>query len=119
MINYADIPLHIRCTNRRLIDPTYPGGCTWYKMIHQQFDSYNRFGRTKRRGISPLSDRAIQVCQLLQERGEMYQGELAKILGVDLNTVTRAVGNLQHHAPVYETSVRGLIVYGLNMGHRL
>ena len=106
------IPLHIRCTNRHLIDPTYPDDdAKWWKAEETKTIPADNRGQYDRDTLTPLQQ---QVYAWLCEKGEATGREIATQFGLTDSKIASTMLGLSVHRPVYEYAREdGKIVYGV------
>ena len=111
MIDYTHIPLHIRCTDRHLIDPTYPrDDARWWRIEETKRDIN---GPQRGQGGSELQRRLMAV---LSDR-EATRRELADALGGRYVDMDRLCNSVSRDAAIYEyRRDDGQIVYGALTG---
>lgn len=94
MINYQDIPLHIRCTNRHLIDPTYPGDNQWYKQLAEIKHDQRSLEHGKRFNQNRSSKYDVEislVVDAMKENGPLLPYQMRRIVDAPFNTLLNAL----------------------------
>ena len=106
------IPLHIRCTERHLIDPTYPNDdAKWWKAEETKTIPADGRGHRDRDILTPLQQ---QVYTYLREEGEATGRDIANRFSINDSKIAATMLGLSVHQPVYEYSREdGKIVYGV------
>ena len=113
MINYQDIPIHLRCTNRHLIDPEYPGGIRFWHNAEVLADKDHTRSTAYHMPPRELSRNAKAMYNLMVEYGEYRNGAFAKKLGLTDTQVLAAINNMMAIYPVYETYRGNRVYYGI------
>lgn len=119
MIEWADIPLHIRCTNRHLIDPTYPGNLEyWYKLSKSQSHQSDRMKQdhsTRRNHRpKPLKPMAVKVLALIKECKELTFGEIRAYCNTTEGGLHDVINALTYSSMIWEgRNPKGRRVYGI------
>ena len=110
MINHH-IPLHIRCTDRHLIDPTYPDDdAKWWKAEEHKTIPADGRGQYNRDTLTPLQQ---QVYDHLCGEGEVTGREIATRFNLNDSKIASIMLGLSVHKPVYEYAREdGKILYG-------
>lgn len=108
MTDYTHIPLHIRCTGRHLIDPTYPDDDAKWWRLEESKRAIN--GPQLGQGGSELQRRLMSV---LSDR-EATRRELAEALGGKYHDMDKLCNSVSRDAAIYEYRREdGQIVYGM------
>ena len=114
MIDYQSIPIHLRCTNRHLIDSDYDA-CAYHGETDLRERDHDE-GRPLAVGQATvtMSDKAHYLVQLLKAYGELPTARLWRDLGLRNGMhLIAIVNNLMRHHPVYETKRNGETYYGI------
>lgn len=113
MQDWSMIPLHIRCTRRKDIDPNYHGDdAKWWKTEEKKGFAMFWDGGTP----SGQSEDQQRLLAFLRERGGANTLEINKHLGWNESKTSSAILGLSLHYPVFEepeTTTHRCTYYGL------
>jgi len=119
MIDYSHIPIHIRCTNRHLIDPHYPkDDAAWWRIQLDRKGGNGADMEEKTRvdeRYTIANERRERLAAKMREVGMMSSAQVGRFLGVKGDYV-RAMLRGMHTKPLFfeQQEEKGKMVwYGL------
>jgi hypothetical protein len=113
MINYEDIPIHIRCTNRHLINPDYPGDAAFWRAVSMIEKRDRGTQRGYYRPPPALSETAKTMVNMMTKHGEYSRAAFGNQLGLSEGQINAAVSNMGFFYPVYQTNKNNRTTYGI------
>jgi hypothetical protein len=113
VINYEDIPIHLRCTNRHLINPDYPGDNAFWRFVDVVAKRDHARPNAYHAPKAQLSDNAKAMVDIMIERGEYPKTSFGKDLQLTEPQVMAAINNMGNFYPTYQTRKGNRVYFGI------
>lgn len=104
MIDYEHIPAHLRCSDRHLIVPNYPGGCKWWALEERKRNPGQYVGVFE---PHEFTEQQQLVMDTLISEGPLTTFELGKKTGLTKNQIKFATTGLTYKVPLWQQAGRG------------
>jgi len=111
MSDWSHIPLHIRCTERWKIDPSYPkDDATWWRLeeASKRGTTYGPIAKNKGK-----SERQKRLIAYIEEHGVVSTKDMRRDLGYTESDIKHIINGITLASPVYEESINHMLRYGI------
>ena len=102
MLDYTDIPIHIRCTERYKIDPRYPGDHLFWKYHEWGAGSQEGWRSREGRGEPAVNEFHERGYQALLKNGTMSRSDFRRELGITDIAVGGLIMAMSFKYPIYQ-----------------
>lgn len=110
MQDWSHIPIHIRCSERWKIDPSYPqDGCAWWRVQGKRPE----YKHPVKGFLDRTTDEQYKLLAYIREHGPVTVKDIRRDLGIPSAISSAMIDGISKIAPVYHEMIDRMYYYNI------